>query len=113
MRSEQRSIDPALNLLHNENVMHVLRETMDKLAALGMSCALIPGGPRPRDDEAMQVSLLVAPHDDALLDLRAADSIATDFAGSVEGHKRFIATRAFLLAEDEIVAAGGHARAAG
>lgn len=108
MQSEHQNIDPALNLLHNDQVMQVLREAMDKLSALGMSCALVTGGPRPRDDEALPLSLLVAPHDDALLDQRAADSIATDFAGSVEGHERFNATRAFLLSEDAIASADGN-----
>jgi hypothetical protein len=93
-------IDPAMNLLHNDQVMGILQETIDRLEALGVVCLLVPGGLRPRDDQALPISLFVAPNEDSLLDLRAGDNLATDMAMTVQGHAEFEASRAFLKAQD-------------
>lgn len=104
-----KMIDPALNLLHNKQVMTILQSAMDQLGALGVVCALVPGGIRPRDDGALPISLFVAPNEDALLDLRAGDDLATNMAMMVQGSAHFEASRAFLKAEDAAYLAAGQA----
>lgn len=104
-------IDPAVNLLHNEQVMVILHETVKQLGALGLVCALVPGGIRPRDDGALPISLFIAPNEDALLDLRAGDNLATDMVMTTGGSARFEAARAFLKAEDAAHTGAGQAGA--
>lgn len=99
-------VDPAVNLWRNEQVMNIMRDAMGRLEAMGMVCALVPGEIRQRDDNALPVTLFVAPNEDALLDQRAADSMATDMVMTEKGVAIFEASRNYLRNEDAIAAGG-------
>lgn len=92
--------DPAVNLLYNEPVMAILNDTRAKLEAMGIRCAMVPGEVVPREDKALSITLFIAPSDDALLDLRAAERLASDFANSTQGAALFVKSRLHLQYEE-------------